>query len=115
LVGIKTRPCRSSVASKAIEKNMRESWRPREERSALALMLALNVAHSSGGNANRQRSIPLVTTIPPSKYGRRRDGRVSRPFSSSVCSYSPRRARVYPPTTLHFDPQLAKFLHMGGK
>jgi hypothetical protein len=50
-----------------MEKNIRESWRPLAERFAFALMFALNAAHSSGGKANRQRSIPLVTTIPPSK------------------------------------------------
>jgi hypothetical protein len=66
-VGIKTRPCLSSVASNAIEKNILLSWRPLADRSALALMLALNVAHSSGGNANKQRSTPLVITMPPSK------------------------------------------------
>jgi hypothetical protein len=50
-----------------MEKNIRESWRPLAERSALALMFALNAAHSSGGKANRHLSTPLVMTIPPSK------------------------------------------------
>src|SRR5215210_5982539 len=77
-----------------IEKNIRLSCRPFAERSAFALMFALKVAHSSGGNANKHRSTPLVITIPPSKYGRSREGRVNRPFSSRVCSYSPRRARI---------------------
>src|ERR687883_1218110 len=78
-VGIKTRPCRSRDASNAIEKNILLSWRPLAERSALALMFALNAAHSSGGNANKHLSTPLVITIPPSKYGRSREGRVNRP------------------------------------
>src|SRR5215212_3415344 len=78
-------------------------------------MFALKAAHSSGGNAKRQRSIPLVTTIPPSKYGRSREGRVKRPFSSSVCSYSPRRARASSSHYAPLRPTTAEILAYKGK
>ena len=74
---------------------------PLEGRAAGSVMgrAATLVARSSQPSRGRSRgssSIQRATTAPPSSCARKRAGTASRPFSSTVCRYSPVNTRSLP-------------------
>src|SRR5439155_15744627 len=61
--------------------------------------------HASAGYASTHASSPRVSTTPPAIAARNLAGSVSRFFSSTVCSCSPRSIGPRSPTLLHKPPQ----------
>src|SRR5215218_4020306 len=67
-------------------------------------MFALNVAHSSGGNANKHRSIPLVITMPPRNkvgVGRGESNALSHPGCAHTLLKGPGLVLPLRPTLTH--------------
>src|SRR3990170_2124232 len=87
---MRTRPTESSVTSAAPPKSRRLSARLAGSVVLSRWALDSSSRNVSRGYTSRHDSNPRVTTAPPAKPARRREGMVMRPLSSTLWVYSPR-------------------------
>ena len=109
VAGRATRPCLSSSSSSAAAEEEAPSCRalPRNVSSRAAL-LRVNASQPSRVNATRQRPAPATGRRPRRSPLAKPAGMVSRFFSSSRCSYSPRSKARSPGTSPPgFPPDVA--------